>query len=151
MVLKVSPLSHVEAGSAYLPVAADDKNGTRAAGTKEKTSNLKMPSGRNTVMLDTKGKGVVDTVGVDTTGDGIADTFYNAKIIDTVGDGADDVVKVDTTDPRKASNMYGGQGGASESQKAHFEKKSEALAALCAKVDEGDDASRASDDFSFAD
>ena len=103
------------------------------------------------VVLDTKGTGKVDTVGVDTTGDGIADTFYNAKIIDTVGDGADDVVKVDTTDPRKASNMYGGQGGARESQKAHFEKKSEALAALCAKVDEGDDASRASDDFSFAD
>ena len=53
--------------------------------------------------------------------------------------------------PWGSGTAYGGQGGARESQKAQFEKRSEALAALCAKVDEGDDASRASDDFSFAD
>ena len=153
MVLKVNPLTFLtKEGAAYLPAAADDKAGARTAGAAEKTSNLKMPKGRNTVMLDTKGTGVVDTVGVDTVGDGIADTFYPAKAVDSTGSGQVDAVEVDTNDPRKASNMYGGQSGARASQKAAFASKQDMLAKLVAKVDEDEDvASRASDDFSFAD
>ncbi|KAH8075893.1 protein serine/threonine phosphatase [Aureococcus anophagefferens] len=153
MVLKVNPLTFLtKEGAAYLPAAADDRAGARTAGAAEKTSNLKMPKGRNTVMLDTKGTGVVDTVGVDTVGDGIADTFYPAKAVDSTGSGQVDAVEVDTNDPRKASNMYGGQSGARASQKAAFASKQDMLAKLVAKVDEDEDvASRASDDFSFAD
>ena len=78
--------------------------------------------------------------------------FYPAKAVDSTGAGHLDAVEVDTNDPRKASNMYGGQSDARASQKAAFASKQDMLAKLVAKVDEDEDvASRASDDFSFAD
>ena len=80
MVVRANPLAHAGEHAAFLPAAADAQKGTRRPGSRERTSNQPMPEGRNSIVLDTKGLGTVDTVGVDTTGDGVADTFYPASL-----------------------------------------------------------------------
>ena len=141
MVVRVNPLKHLKrlrssSNVAFLPAAADEIAGERRPGERERTSNLTVPQGRSTVVLDTKGTGRVDTVGVDTTGDGVADTFYPAKAVDTTGQGEADVLEINTAEPRKASNVIGGQEGARESQKLAFEKKKALIESLVKSVDE---------------
>ena len=128
MVVRVNPLDHACSDRAYLPVEADEEASLRKPGSKQRTSNRPVGKGKKTVLLDTKGNGTVDTAGVDTTGDGTADTFYPAEKVEGK-------VIVHTSDPRKASNMLGGQQGASVAQKQAFAAKQAQLKALAAKVD----------------
>ena len=133
MIARINPLDATDSGTAFLPAAADEDAVHRRAGERQRTTNRRVGPGRTTVVLDTKGTGVADTVGVDTTGNGIADTFYPATAATAEGD-----LAVNTNEPRKASNVLGGQEGARESQKAAFERKRDMIAALVAKVDEAD-------------
>ena len=94
-----------------------------------------MPEGRNSILLDTLGRGVVDTVGIDTVGDGVADTFYPAVAVDTDGDGKVDNVEVTTSLARKSSNIENGGASDRASTKDEFHRKQRELAALVAKVD----------------